>query len=263
MHQKGPMMRFVEGLEHLTKEKGTESDDVARNTGQSLKRLNTLALLHGALLSRGSERDLPRTKFKNSLFSGTKKAGHEQAGVLLDLLLALVSDRGAQILQVERTLDHRHVGDQIAMCELCLGLQEWMKKDSIGGAELRDVPDAMGHFITFQEQATKRGGMGTLLVKNHLFFHLFDHIKRWGPLRQMSSGPNESRHKTEVKAPSMNAQRRPVQVLQKSLGPGVMVRACVLQCLCARRHSFQFACFLLIETNMPKPVHDLVTNNVT
>ncbi len=215
MHQKGPMMRFVEGLEHLIKEKGTESDDVARNIGQSLKRLNTLALLYGALLSRGSERDLPRTKFKNSLFSGTKKAGHEQAGVLLDLLLALVSDRGAQILQVERTLDYRYIGDQIAMCELCLGLQEWMKKDSIGRAELRDVPDAMGYFITFQEQVTKRGGMGTLLVKNHLFFHLFDYMKRWGPLRQMNSGPSESHHKTEVKAPSMNTQRRPATFVKQ------------------------------------------------
>jgi hypothetical protein len=215
MHQKGPMMRFVEGLEHLIKEKGTESDDVARNIGQSLKRLNILALHYGALLSRGSERNLPRTKFKNSLFSGTKKAGHEQAGVLLDLLLALVSDRGAQILQVERTLDYRYIGDQIAMCELCLGLQEWMKKDSIGRAELRDVPDAMGYFITFQEQVTKRGGMGTLLVKNHLFFHLFDYIKRWGPLRQMNSGPSESHHKTEVKAPSMNTQRRPATFVKQ------------------------------------------------
>jgi hypothetical protein len=215
MHQKGPMMRFVEGLEHLIKAQGTDSDEVGRNINKSLKNLNSVALHYGALLSRGSDRDLPRTKFKNSLFSGTKKAAHEQAGVLLDLLVALVSDRGRQILEYDRTLDPRFVGDQISMCELCLGIQQWMKKPSITRSELRLVPDAMAYFITFQERVTIRGGMGSLLVKNHLFFHLFDYLKTWGPLGQMNSGPSESHHKTEVKAPSMNTQRRPATFIQQ------------------------------------------------
>ena len=217
MHQKGMMMRWVEGLEHLIRGRETAvgSDDVGRNITQSLKKLNTLALHYGALLSRGSDRDFPRTKFKNSLFSGTKKAAHEQAGVLLDLLVALNSDRGRQILEYERTLDAAFIGDQSAMCELCLGLQEWMKKDSFTRAEVRNVSDAMGYVITFQERVTKRGGMGTLLVKNHLFFHLFDYLKTWGPFNQMNSGPSESHHKTEVKAPSMNTQRRPATFIQQ------------------------------------------------
>ena len=44
-----------------------------------------------------------------------------------------------------------------------------------------------------------------------------------------------------------------VQVFQKSVGPGFMVWACVLQCFCVRHHSFQFLCFLLVERNIPKP----------
>jgi hypothetical protein len=172
MHQKGMMMRWVEGPEHLIRGRETPvgGDDVGCNITQSLKKLNALALHCGAPLSRGSDRDFPRTKFKNSLFSGTKKAVHEQAGVLLDLLVALNSDRGRQILEHERMLDAAFIGDQSAMCELCLGLQEWMKKDSFARAEVRNVSDAMGYVITFQERVTKRGGMGTLLVKNHLFF---------------------------------------------------------------------------------------------
>ena len=216
MHQKGMMMRFVEGLDHLIREKGKDSDDVARNIGSTIKRLNTLALHYGALLSRSSDRQFPRTKFKNSLFSGTKKAAHEQAGVLLDLLLAMVSDRGRQLLMYERTLDSRYIGDQIVMCEYCLGLQAWMKKTSFTREEVRRTPNAMAYIIRFQEQVSKRGGMGGVLVKNHLFFHLADYLKTWGPLRQMNSGPSESHHKTEVKAPSMNTQRRPATFIQQS-----------------------------------------------
>jgi hypothetical protein len=217
MHQKGMMVRWVEGLSNLItgQHAPDESDDVARNIKRSLLSINTLALHYGALLSRGSDRDFPRTKFKNSLFSGTKKAAHEQAGVLLDLLVALNSDRGRQILEYERTLDPRYVADQITMCELCLGLQQWMKKPSFTRAELKKIPEAMACVITFQESVTKRGGMGTLLVKNHLCFHLFDYLKAWGPLRQMNSGPSESHHKTEVKAPSMNTQRRPATFIQQ------------------------------------------------
>jgi hypothetical protein len=217
MHQRGMMTRFVEGLGNLIygQYAPDESAGVERNLARSVKAINTLALHYGALLSRGSDRDFPRTKFKNSLFSGTKKAAHEQAGVLLDLLVALNSDRGRQILEYERTLDPRYIADQISMCELCLGLQQWMKKPSFTRAELRKVPDAMGYVIKFQETATKRGGMGTLLVKNHLFFHLFDYLKAWGPLCQMNSGPSESHHKTEVKAPSMNTQRRPATFIQQ------------------------------------------------
>ena len=216
MLQKGMMMRTVEGLENLIREKGNASDDVGRNIGTTIKKLNTLALHYGALLSRSSDRDLPRTKFKNSLFSGTKKAAHEQAGVLLDLLLAMVSDRGRQILGYERTLDARFVGDQVVMFELCLGLQQWMKKTSFTRNEVNRVPDTMAYIIRFQETVSKRGGMGSLLVKNHLFFHLADYLRTWGPFRQMNSGPSESHHKTEVKAPSMNTQRRPSTFIQQT-----------------------------------------------
>ncbi len=80
-------MRWVEGLEFLICDKGNESDDVGRDIAATLKKFNTLAIHCSALLSRSSDRDFPRTKFKNSLFSGTKKAAHEQAGVSLDLLL--------------------------------------------------------------------------------------------------------------------------------------------------------------------------------
>ena len=216
MHQKGMMVRFVEGLKNLILSKSKESDKVSRRIRESLKAFDTLSLRYGGLLSRSSERDFPRTKFKNSLFSGTKKAAHEQAGVLLNLLLGMLSDRGRQILVYERTLLLTYVQDQILMCEICLGLEEWMKKTSYTAREIRNVPDAMRYVIDNVKATSQRGGMGNLLIKNHLYFHLHDYMKMWGPLRQMNSGPNESHHKTEVKAPSMNTQRRPATFVQQT-----------------------------------------------
>ena len=219
MHQKGMMMRWVEGLEYLIcgHETPVDSyDDVGNNISQSLKKVNTLVLHFGALLSRGSRRDYSQTKLKHSLFSRTKKAAHKQARVLLDLLVALNYDCGRQILVYERTLDAKFIGDQTAMYELYLGQQVWIKKDSFTRAELRNVPDAMAYVTTFQERVTKKGGMGTLLVKDHHFFHLFDYLRTWGPFNQMNStGLSESHHKTEVKAPSKNTQGRPATFIQQ------------------------------------------------
>eukprot|EP00980_Cylindrotheca_fusiformis_P030369 scaffold24712_cov357-Cylindrotheca_fusiformis.AAC.1 len=74
----------------------------------------------GILLGRQSDRDKPRTKFKNSLFSTAKKAGHEHSGVCLNLLLAMLTDRGRQLLLEERRLRPEFVENQIYATELCL-----------------------------------------------------------------------------------------------------------------------------------------------
>jgi hypothetical protein len=125
MHQKGMMVRFVEGLGNLVVAKKDAGARIFRRVKESLRRFDELGLQYGALLlSRSSERDLPRTKFKNSLFSGTKKAAHKQAGVLLNLLLAMLSNRaGRQLLLYKRTIDGSYITNQITMCELCLGLE--------------------------------------------------------------------------------------------------------------------------------------------
>ena len=219
MLQKGMEVRYVEGLAFLLMSKKDDGNaDVARRMKDSKRNLDDLGLQHGALLSRSSERDLPRTKFKNSLFSGTKKSAHEQAGVLLDLLVAMLSDRGRQIVLFERTIGNAFLLDQITVCELCLGLEDWMKKPSFQRLDAKKVPKTAGCVMEHVDATLKRGGMGAPLIKNHLFLHLHDHMVNWGPPRQWNSGPNESHHKTEVKAPSLNTQRRTDSFIQQTAG---------------------------------------------
>jgi hypothetical protein len=74
MHLKGMMVRFVEPLSNLVVAKKGGSVRIFGRVKESLRHFDELGLQYGALLYRSSERDLSRTKFKNSLFSGTKKA---------------------------------------------------------------------------------------------------------------------------------------------------------------------------------------------
>ena len=53
-----------------------------------------------------------------------------------------------------------------------------------------------------------REGMGTKLIKNHLYFHMPLYIKLWGPPRGWDAASNESNTKTEVKQPASNTQKR-------------------------------------------------------
>ena len=50
-------------------------------------------------------------------------------------------------------------------------------------------------------------GMGNCTIKNHLYFHLPQYIKMWGPPAWWDSAASESNHKTEIKAPAKNTQR--------------------------------------------------------
>lgn len=99
------MVRVMESLKNVIVNKDgklvmndVEATSKTTKVKQSLSDLKFLGYQYGILLAHQSDRWLPRTKFKNSLFSTTKKTGHEHAGVCLNFLLAILSDRGQQIL---------------------------------------------------------------------------------------------------------------------------------------------------------------------
>ena len=214
MHQKGAMVRAVEGMEFVVRNKDSSivDNDVAATSKkvkvtESIEALNFLGHQYGALLSRKSDRSFPRTKFRNSLFSTAKKAGHEHAGVCLNLLLAMVSDRGRQILLENRTLEDRFLEDQVTTFEYILGLERWLKKRSYRRTEIQHLQEGFDHYVDFIKDTIKRKGMGAKLIKNHLMLHVPHYISLWGPPSGWDSGPSESHHKTEVKVPAKNTQR--------------------------------------------------------
>eukprot|EP00980_Cylindrotheca_fusiformis_P006720 scaffold1399_cov109-Cylindrotheca_fusiformis.AAC.4 len=216
--QKGPCSRIPEYMVFLIKNgRDIALDEISAaeakvNIHSTISGLDILGKRMGILLGRQSDRDKPRTKFKNSLFSTAKKAGHEHAGVCLNLLLAMLTDRGRELLIKERGLHPRFLENQIYATELVLQVEEWFKSESFSREEMQPskVRAAFDHFTTRITEICDREGSGTKTLKTHLPLHMHQYIAMWGPPTGWDSGPSESHHKTEVKLPAKNTQRREV-----------------------------------------------------
>lgn len=209
MHQKGLELRIPECLENLLRNPmEDQADKKGKDINASIRNLDKLAIQYSALLSRSSDRDFPKTRTRHSHFKSSKRAAHEQQGVLLNLLLALLSDRGRQIMIAERTLSEEHILDHIYMIELAISLEQWMKKLLFDRAEILGCRDVMHDVVDKIDSILTRGGEGNNLVKYHLYLHLWQYLNAWGPFIQMDSGHNERFHKTEIKPHAQTTQRR-------------------------------------------------------
>ena len=166
-----------------------------------MDKISELAFNYGGRLHRQSDRNFPRTKFGNQILNTAKKSGHEYAGILLSLLLSIISDRGREILFQERKIVESRIEDEVLMLELILGMEEWIKSGHHTREEINKLPYAINRFIDILNITCQCDGMGTRLIKNHLLFHMTKYMEFFGPPNGWNSAPNETHHKTEIKAP--------------------------------------------------------------
>ena len=202
MHQLGTAKRAVESIELLLR--GSVKCDYAPmlKTGLSVSnKIGHLAQKYGALLSRQSDRNFPRTKFGTQLLSTTKKEGHDFSGMLISIVVAISSKLGLEVIQ-----DNNFIKKQIETTQLIISIEEFLKHGKMKRGALKNLKRTIVHFINCINSTCYRKGMGTKLIKNHLYFHMTDYIKLWGPPAGWDSAPSESHHKTEIKAPSKNTQ---------------------------------------------------------
>ena len=81
MVQKGACTRVVEGFVKMWKDPSVEEDDVTAVSGNYrsnilLEELDHIGKVYGGYLSRQSDRDRPRTKFRSSLWTKNKASTH-------------------------------------------------------------------------------------------------------------------------------------------------------------------------------------------
>ena len=201
MHQLGGMKRGIEAYENLIC--GNVEDDYGSvaaaytNVKSSLYKLSKIAYQYGGYLTRQSDRNFPRTKFGTYILNTAKKSGHEYAGIILNLLVASVSDRGREVLFIERKMEHDRIEDQVYMFELLLGLEEWLRGGEHTYKEIDKLQKAMYDYMDLVKLTCHRKGMGTKLIKYHLLFHLKKYMDLWGPPKGWDSAPSETHHKTE------------------------------------------------------------------
>ena len=179
-----------------------------KGSKQALDDIGFLAQKYKGQLSRQSERNLPRTKFSHSILTVTKREAHDYAGMLIGLLIALLSDCGREIIQIEREMNPNRIADQVQFIEIILGMEEWLKHGSPTQKQTELLPEVINDFIDKVNFNGQREGMSTKLIKNHLYFHLPKYIEMWGPPNGWDAKSNESNNKIIIKAPAKNTQKR-------------------------------------------------------
>ena len=128
-----------------------------------------------------------------------------------------MSTLGNSLLKDKALALQTKIDDQIRTLELILFMEEFLKHFQLKKSKLDRLPKMIAYYISHINENCKRNGMGTKLVKNHLYFHLPKYIEYWGPPTGWDSSFSESHHKTEVKAPSKNTQQNAHTLIEQTM----------------------------------------------
>ena len=214
MHQLGVAKRSIESFDYFVR---NQQKHLKGNREVASNEVSQLATAYGGYLSRQSDRNFPRTRFTSSYLSTAKKEGKDYAGIILTLIITLSSTYGQHVLKDKAMAQKTKIANQIRTLELILFMEEFLKHFQLPKSHLNRLPTMIAYFIEHINRNCQRDGMGTKLVKNHLYFHLPKYIDYWGPPTGWDSSFNESHHKTEIKAPSKNTQQNANTLIEQTL----------------------------------------------
>ena len=119
--------------------------------------------------------------------------------MIIDLLCAILSDRGRQIFY-EREVDERWVENYVFLFELLLQFEQFMKMEEFPiefTLDERPLGKAVDHILEIIDGTIhrERKTMGNNTIKNHLLLHLPHYTSRWGPMTGWDSGDSKRNHK--------------------------------------------------------------------
>jgi hypothetical protein len=179
----------------------------------------------GRLITKQSDRNLPRTHFNQGIVNYSKTtASSEQQGILLlfNIILcstwAMEKDDG-----VAFRLGLGKTGEFIQILERLLCLEELLKCHSQKSDELitrENLPHVFYYvqviLSTIRANADREVGDGFNVVKFHLLNHMFrEDVPKYGSPANVSGGPGESQFKENMKNPAMKTQMNDVTFLEQ------------------------------------------------
>jgi hypothetical protein len=197
-----------------------ELDKVHVFAPKMVRMVEHIFIYYGRMLTHQSDRDIYRTYFPQGLTKVTKINAHEQPGTLLDILLMLSSKFGRYWFdspeegQVDSKKNQGLMGpqrlaDQLFMAEEMLLLDELCRKDLPCEFAHSQLPMYMpGMMKRYNECVDRKFGMGMGFLKNHVNLHLPEEIIDNASPRNTDSELGEAAHKTVLKAPAQNTQKR-------------------------------------------------------
>ena len=177
------------------------------NQKEAFTQFSTLALNYGHSLSHQSDRHFPRLRFTSEILNSCKKNGKDHPGMILCTVVALLSKKGKSILKDLALMDCKKMNQFVKGFEFILFVDTFLQRCELKVENVPKVNRLMEKFMRVYTQTFKRGGNGSCLIKNHLFFHLQKCIEMFGPPAGWDSAHCEGHHKKDMKSPSINTQR--------------------------------------------------------
>ena len=113
-------------------------------------------------------------------------------------------------------MDNQKINQFVKGFELILLLDSFLQKCELHVENVTKINDFVITFMDTYKKTFKRGGNGTCLIKNHLFFHLQKYIEMFGPPSGWDSRHQEEHHKFDIKAPSLLTQRNASTIIKQT-----------------------------------------------
>ena len=178
---------------------------------QLAKDLNALATEFGMLLSRQSDRSLPKTKFSGGIRRG-KLMAKEYAGILLVLLCTIRSGRGQKMLQKRKHFKNPNtIPDWIMLLETLLQWEKWLKKPKMPLDLVKRAKQKHRYIMHLIKAISPRQkGMGLKTTKFHCIMHMQEDMLAYGVPLEVDTKFDEMHHKPTKKAANLTQKDKRV-----------------------------------------------------
>lgn len=180
---------------------------------KSAAEINSLSKIYGKLLTRQSDRDLPKTNFAKGIQKG-KIMAKEYSGVLLVMAAILQSTYGQEILSNARGGNFSEqwlIDDWVLVVETLLQWESFLKLDEMEVKHVKRL-EKKHRFLMYliKKVGDRTKGMGWKIVKFHAILHIALDILMFGVPINVDTGSNESHHK-RTKVAAKLTQKNPDQ----------------------------------------------------
>ena len=173
--------------------------DQMGKSSSTAEEVNSLSKLVGALLSRQSDRNRPRTKFAKGILKG-KLMAKEYTGVLLIISALLRCTAGEVLLTSARKKGFREDWrrkDWSLLIETLLQWEAYLNSSQMETKHVKRLKKKHRFIMYLLKKVGHRTiGMGFKVMKFHAILHLAQDILMFGVPMVVDTGSNESHHKT-------------------------------------------------------------------
>ncbi len=158
--------------------------------------INGLSRSYGFMLSRQSQRDLPKTTFANGIRRG-KLMAKEYPGILLCMAVILRCNAGREkLLRKKSVFTPNSVEDWLVMVETLLQWESWLKSPVLQKTHVRACRHKHRYMMYLIKKVGKRvEGMGLKIMKFHAITHMAMDMENFGVPMEFDTGSNERGHK--------------------------------------------------------------------